>query len=151
MKMSHPEQTSEPETIRETIVAWLNGTVRRRQILPAHIVLVVAVAGAFYLFQDSRDADLQRQEDIREIEAQDRVDQCLNAVERSEGLRFNLNEIYDVIDFTLDEVEVQFEEVEQDDLDVVRQRIVEAREEIDRRYPVNAPAACIGLEHINAD
>lgn len=142
--MNHHDPRGE-STIKSVIVEWLNGTVKRRQILPAHIVLVVAVALAFYLFQDSRDRDLVAQQDIAEQEAQRRVDQCVNAVERSAGLRFNLNEIYDVIDFALDEVEQQFDEVEPDDLDVVRLRIVEAREEIDRRYPATEPAACVGV------
>lgn len=142
--MSHlPED--EPTTIRGVIAAWLNGTVRRRQILPAHIVLVVAVAGAFYLFQGARDTDLQTQADIAAADQQRAIDQCVNAVERSAGLRFNLNEIYDVLDFALHEVEQQFDDVQPDDLDVVRSRIVEAREEIDRRYPASEPAACVGV------
>lgn len=119
----------------EKIHAWMDGTMTRRRFLPAYVVLVFAVAGAFALTarQGSR---------FDEAQVRIEVERCLDSIERSDGLRFNLNEIYDVLGFIVDEIAVG---TSGNDESIARLRMLTAlgRSEIDERYPPREPDDCI--------
>lgn len=114
---------------------WLDGTMTRRRFLPAYVVLVVALAGAFFLTANQGSH-------FDEAQIQDRVERCLIIVEQVDGLRYNLNEIYDVLGFLFDEIDQSVPGFD-DSLVRLRVRTATGRSEIDERYPRRSLEDCL--------
>jgi hypothetical protein len=134
--------TTRTATLRAKTNAWLDETITRRKFLPAWIVLVVAIAGAFHLLNQTRsDVSADRQVDLA-------LERCTAAVARTEGLRFNLNEIYDVLDVVVLELETVYQANEPivgmpEAISRLEERIATGRSEIDDRYPQRTTNECV--------
>lgn len=81
--MTNTEETADRRTLRQRIVAWLDQTTTRRQVLPAYGLLFAAIFGAFWL--DARN-DAERAHDQCLARAEGRADFRAVLIRRDEGL-----------------------------------------------------------------
>lgn len=141
-------------TMRQRIDAWLDGSLTRRRIIPAHIVLVVAIAGAFFLLQQQRETSSITTAEVARALAVQEFDRCVNAVDRADGLRFNLNEIYDVLGVLYDEIDAAVSDGNPGAFDEALQRLRDrndsGRSEIDVRYPERTATDCVATPLLGA-
>lgn len=135
--------TKLPDSLARTrarVNAWLNETMTRRRFLPEYVVVVAAVACAFWLL-DRQGSEFDQARVEAQVQAE--TQNCLNRIERIDGLRFNLNEIYDNLDLLYDLIDQNTDGSFDHPLSVARLRIDAGRETIDELYPPVLSEDCV--------
>lgn len=129
---------SDEPPIRDRVTEWLDHPLTRRKFIPEYVILFAVVILGFWQLQRITTAS---EVDRISVEARADRQRCVDLVERSTGLRFVLDSLYDNIEVLVGLVETNAPDFP--NIDQARERVNAGREQIDIAYPALSIEDCI--------